>query len=130
METMFSTVVALVLVEGGIQESERLYLETLAARWKLTNDDAARLIKEAHLRGARTTVPRDPILGRKLLGALVEAALADGAVAPKERLFVARIAAAMNVEPATLEATFAEATKSAGNHQRFGSRTTRNPPPS
>jgi uncharacterized tellurite resistance protein B-like protein len=116
-EKVVSLIEAVIAADGVVTDAERQFLQRVVARFGFTDRDRAdRIVASAPGLAVTTlrTLPSDVQAG--VMGLLVEAAIADGAVSPEERAILLAAAASLGIEAQALEDRIACRLKSG----RFG----------
>ena len=92
------------IADGEISEDERAFLKKVLARSGLTEGDREdRVVTSTAGRTTGTLRAFPPDVQAKIVGLLVDAAIADGKVVPEERALLLSAAAALGIDAQVLE---------------------------
>jgi uncharacterized tellurite resistance protein B-like protein len=103
---------AIVSADGVITDAERDFMDKAIARFRLPTDAPPQSLRDV---GSTTSTLRelDSDSQSRVLALLVEAAVVDGEVDPRERAMLLAAAAALGIEATALEERIARRLKSA-----------------
>ncbi len=96
-------VIVFALADGDYDDQERAFIQKLADRIHLTDEQLAELTAQAKEDGAKFALSRDPKKAQQMIGCLAAAAAADHMVSATERRLLSRIARHTGVDDAVVE---------------------------
>jgi uncharacterized tellurite resistance protein B-like protein len=96
-------VASILVADEEFSESEKAFLRRVCARFGLASDEAERIapLDAGTASSELRRLPAD--LQAKVMALLIEAALADGVVEPRERVFLLLAAAAFGIDADAVE---------------------------
>jgi uncharacterized tellurite resistance protein B-like protein len=104
---------AVISADGVVVEEERAFLRRVMERFRLSADDRAdHLVASDPGRATLTLRALAPDAQMRVMALLVDAAVADGHVAPEERALLLASAATLGIDAAALEERIARRLKS------------------
>ena len=102
-----------IAADGVVSDEEREFLRKVLERFGIdASSRADRLVPSAPGSSVATLRALDPDVQVRVMALLVEAAVADGCVAPEERAFLLASAASLGIEAQALEERIARRLKS------------------
>lgn len=105
---------AVIAADGVVVQEEREFLERVIRRFGMPDRGGEEEIPPSEIgRTTRTLRELDPDLQTRVMALLVEAAIIDGKVDPKERALLLAAAATLGIEATALEERIARRLKSA-----------------
>jgi uncharacterized tellurite resistance protein B-like protein len=103
---------AVIGADGVIVEEERAFLRRVMERFRLSPDDRADSVLSSDPGRATVTLRAlEPDAQMRVMALLVDAAVADGCVAPEERALLLASAATLGIEAGALEERIAQRLK-------------------
>ena len=95
---------AVISADGVVVEEERAFLESVVRRFGIPDRDADDAIPPSEIGRATSTLRElDPDVQTRVMALLVEAAIVDGQVEPRERALLLAAAATLGIEATALE---------------------------
>jgi uncharacterized tellurite resistance protein B-like protein len=103
---------AMIAADGVVVEEERAFLRRVMERFRLSPEDRGEAVASDAGRTTLTLRALAPDAQMRVMALLVDAAVADGRVAPEERALLLASAATLGIDAAALEERIARRLKS------------------
>ncbi len=112
-EKIIGLIEDVIAADGVVSDEEREFLRRVLERFGMSADSRAeRTVPSAQGSATATLRALEPDVQVRVMALLVEAAVADGCVAPEERAFLLASAASLGIEAQALEERIARRLKS------------------